>query len=84
MPNVEQIIEMIAEQITTDLKSLNTRIADSAGKMMSAAVSSEPTRRIESETTMPISVAIKISYAFEGAPVAFAKSGSKVMAKILL
>ena len=37
-------IDIITEQIVTDLKLPNTHIADRAGKMISADISSEPTR----------------------------------------
>ena len=36
--------EIHAEQIVTERKLLNTRIAESAGKITSAEISSEPTR----------------------------------------
>ena len=47
-PARAQITDTMAEQTVTDLKLLNTRIADSAGKMTRALIKSEPTRFIAS------------------------------------
>ena len=47
-PIAAQTTDMIAAQIVTDLKLLNTRIADSAGKITSAEIRREPTRFIAS------------------------------------
>ena len=84
IPTVEQTTAIIAEQITTRLKSLKIRIADRAGNIIRAEVSNDPTKRIDKETTIAITTAIRISYALTLAPVAFEKSGSKASAKILL
>lgn len=45
-PEIEQITETQAEQIVTDRKLLKIRIAERAGKITSAEISSEPTRFI--------------------------------------
>ena len=46
IPIAAQNTDRHAEQIVTDLKLLNTRIAESAGKIISAEIRSEPTRLI--------------------------------------
>ncbi len=46
IPRTAHTTDILAEQITTDLKFLNTRIADNAGKITSADIRSEPTRFI--------------------------------------
>ena len=46
IPEAAQKTERQAEQIVTDLKLLNTLIAESAGKITRAEISSEPTRFI--------------------------------------
>jgi hypothetical protein len=57
-PIAEALTEMAAEAMTTCLKFLNTRIAEIAGKIISAAIRSEPTRRIASTITTAVTVAI--------------------------
>ena len=47
IPSVAQNTLRHAEQIVTALKLLSSRIADSAGKIISAEISREPTRFIE-------------------------------------
>jgi len=59
IPVRAQITDIIAEQIITDLKLLNTRMADNAGNMISADVSSEPTRFIASTIITDVTIAIK-------------------------
>ena len=54
IPDKAQSTDMIIEHIVTDLKFLNTRIADIAGNIMSADMSSEPTRFIASTITTAI------------------------------
>lgn len=46
IPSKAQNTERIAEQIVTALKFLKTRMAERAGKITSAEISSEPTRFI--------------------------------------
>lgn len=59
IPRVAQTTERQAEQIVTALKLLSRRIAESAGKIMSAEISSDPTRFIE--ITMITAMMIAIS-----------------------
>ena len=58
MPRSEQQIDNIAEQIVTDLKLLNTLIAESAGKMTRAEIKSEPTKFIASTIITAIIIAM--------------------------
>ena len=60
MPNIAHTTEIIAEHIVTDLKLLNTRIAESAGKITRAATKREPTKLIATTITIAIIVAIKM------------------------
>ncbi len=83
IPNRAQHTEMIPELMITDLKLLNTRILDRAGKMISADTSSAPTRFIAITTTTPIIVANKMLNSSVFTPEAFAKFSSKVIANIL-
>ena len=48
IPDIAQITDIISEETTTLLKLLNTRIEERAGKIISAEISSEPTRFIAS------------------------------------
>ena len=57
-PEVEQITEIIAEQIVTDLKLLNNRIAERAGKITRAEMSNEPTRFMANTIIMAMIIAI--------------------------
>ena len=84
MPKVEQIMENITEQIITDLKLLNIRIADRAGNIIRAEVRSEPTKFIARTITSAVTMAIIILYCPALIPVAVAKLSSKVTANILL
>lgn len=59
-PSAAQSTENIAENITTDLKLLKSLIAESAGKIMSADVRSDPTRFIASTIITAITTAITI------------------------
>ena len=58
-------------------------MAESVGKTISAEVSSEPTRFMDSTMTMAVTIAISRSYTPVGVPVAEANDSSKVTAKIL-
>lgn len=84
MPRIAQTTENIAEQIVTALKFLNTRIAESAGKITSAEIRSEPTKFIARTIIIAIIIANKRLYALALIPVAAAKLSSKVTANILL
>ena len=59
-PTVAAVTEMHAEQITTDLKPVNTRIAESAGKTISADMRSEPTSSIASTIITAEITAIRV------------------------
>ena len=84
MPKKAQTTENTAEHKITDLKLLNTRMADKAGKITSAEISSEPTRFMANTMITAISTASSRLYASTGVPVARANDSSKVTAKILL
>lgn len=84
IPSNEQVTEMTAEQIITDLKFLNTRMAESAGKMTNAEISNEPTRFIANTMMIATMTAINRLYAPAFVPTAREKFSSKVTAKILL
>ena len=84
IPRTAQITDAHAEHITTALKFLNTRIAESAGKITSADIKSEPTRFIASTIITAIIVAVSTLNASVLTPVAFANVSSKVTANILL
>ena len=58
MPATVPITEMIAAQIVTERKLLNTRMADSAGKIISADTNSEPTSSMASTITNAVIIAI--------------------------
>ena len=83
MPEPAHTTETMAEQIITLLKLLNTRIADRAGKMMSAEISSEPTRFIASTMINAVIIAITRLYTFALTPDALTKFSSNVTANIL-
>ena len=59
MPSSAQVTESSAEQMVTLLKLWNSRIAESAGKMTSAEMSSDPTKFMAS--TMMTATVIAIS-----------------------
>ena len=83
IPAAAQTTERTAEQRMTARKLLNSRIADSAGKMISAEIRSDPTRFIASTMTAAVITAISRLYRPACSPVASAKVSSKVTAKIL-
>ena len=58
-PTIAHTTEKMPAQMVTDLKLLNTCIADSAGKITNAEIKSEPTRFIASTITAAIKIAIK-------------------------
>ena len=82
-PRTAQKTERIAEQTTTALKFLKSRIAESAGKMINAVISKDPTRRIARTITTAVTVAISKLYSPAETPEALTKVSSKVTAKIL-
>ena len=81
-PKNAQPTDSSTEQIVTALKLLKTRIADRAGKMMSAEMSKEPTRFIASTMTIAVTTAMSKLYTPACVPTARAKLSSKVTAKI--
>ena len=56
-PTRAQETEITAEQITTLLNDLKSRIAESAGKVMSAEISSAPTIFMAMTITAPVTAA---------------------------
>ena len=84
IPTAAHITEIIAEQMITPRKLLKSRIADRAGKMMSADMSREPTRFIARTMIKAVIMAISRLYASELIPVALEKLSSKVTLNILL
>ena len=76
--------EKTAEQIVTDRKLLNTRIAASAGKMINADTKSDPTSFIETTMITAMMTAINKFIALVCAPAAFAKFSSNVTEKMRL
>ena len=84
IPQEAQNIDTITEHTVTEKKLWNIRIAVNAGKIISAEISSEPTRFIARTITVAMIPEIKKLYLFTFVPAAFAKSSSNVTAKILL
>lgn len=84
IPIAEALTEIIAEAITTCLKVLKTLMAESAGKIMRAAIRREPTRRIASTITTAVIVAIRRLYSSVFTPIPRVNVSSNVTANILL
>ena len=63
IPIAVQIIENTAEHMTTFLKLLNMRIAEIAGNIISADISSDPTRFMAITITTAVITAMSILYA---------------------
>ena len=84
IPKKAHMTERTAAQIVTVLKLRSRRIADSAGKITNADMSSEPTRFIASTIITAITMDISRLYRSAFVPIAFEKLSSKVTAKILL
>ena len=84
MPKNAQIRDITTEQIITLRKLLKTLIAESAGKIMRADISSEPTKFIAITMITAITTAMSRLYISDRIPVALAKLSSKVTANILL
>lgn len=82
IPTSEQKTERHAANTVTEKKVLNIRIAESAGKTMSAEISKDPTRFIAITITTATTTAISRLYKSEEIPVAEAKFSSKVTEKI--
>ena len=84
IPVNAQNTEIAHAAIVTARKFLNTDIADTAGKMMSAEMRSVPTRFIASTMVIAITAAIAMLYIRVFIPEARAKSPSNVIAKMRL
>ena len=84
IPTINVITDTTAELIVTERKLLNTRIEQSAGKIIRLEISILPISRIPITIVIAVSSAIIILYALTAPPVAFAKLSSKVMAKIFV
>ena len=61
-PISAQTTDTIAAQMVTLLKLLNTRIADSAGKITSAEINSDPTNCMEMTMITAMTIAISRLY----------------------
>ena len=83
IPAAEQMTDITAEQRITERKLLKSRIADSAGKIISAEIKSDPTRFIARTITDAVMTAIRRLYRPARIPVACEKVSSKVTEKIL-
>ena len=59
IPDNAQITEIIAEQMITLRKLLNTRIAESAGKIINADINREPTKFIAKTIIKAVITAIR-------------------------
>ena len=84
IPSKAQATDSTAEQIVTARKLRNSRMADRAGKITRAEISSEPTRFMASTMITATITAIHRLYSPARVPAARAKLSSKVTAKILL
>ena len=84
IPNSAQNTDSKAEHIVTDLKLLNTRMAESAGNMTSAEIKSEPTRFMARTIITAVVTAIIRLYSPALTPDALANVSSNVTEKILL
>ena len=83
-PKTAHTTENTAEKTVTFLKLRNILMAESAGNMISAEISKEPTRFMASTMITAMTTAIRKLYALVRTPEAFEKLSSKVTAKILL
>ena len=83
IPPTAQTTEITAALRITPRKLRKMRMAESAGKTISAEVSREPTRFIASTIITAVITAIRKLYAPARMPVALAKVSSNVTAKIL-
>ena len=82
IPSSAQKTERKAEQIVTERKLLKTRIAEMAGKIISAEINNEPTRFIASTMITAVIIAMSRLYFSVSMPVALAKLSSNVTPKI--
>ena len=84
MPEKAHTTENIAEKTVTLLNVLNILMDESAGKITSAEIRSDPTRFIASTMITAMTTAIRRLYASAYVPTLLAKVSSKVTANILL
>lgn len=84
IPTQAHTTEIPTEQIVTLRKLRNIRIADNAGNITSAEISSDPTRFIAITITTAIKTASNVLYRFVFIPVALANVSSNVIENILL
>ena len=84
MPSSAQITEKIAEKIVTLLKLLKIRMAESAGKITSAEIRSDPTRFMARTMITAMMTDKRRLYLSTFVPAEIAKFSSNVIAKILL
>ena len=82
MPRKAQVTLMTAEKTVTDRKERKIRMADRAGKIISAEISSEPTRFMASTIIIAVITAIRRLAASTFVPAALAKFSSKVTSKM--
>ena len=82
-PRQKHMTESPAAKHTTERKLLNTRIADSAGKMMRLESSIAPIMRIPSTTVSAVRTDRIVLYVPTRTPVARAKDSSNVTEKSL-
>ena len=83
IPKKEPATPKAAEHSTVDRKLRQKRIADRAGKMISAEIKRDPTRFMARTMITAVTTAISKWYREVRMPMARAKSSSKVTAKIL-
>lgn len=83
IPRPVHITEKIAEDITTGLKLLNTRIEETAGKTIKADVNKDPARFMARTIITAQTIDIAMLYAPTRIPDAAAKFSSKVTVNIL-
>jgi hypothetical protein len=84
IPKNAHTTDNIAEKIVTLLNVLNILMDESAGKITSADIRSEPTRFIASTMMTAMITAIRKLYASAFVPTLLANVSSKVTANILL
>lgn len=82
IPAAAHMIENITENIITDLKLLYKHIADNAGNMISAEISSDPTRFMARTIVIAVTIASKVLYSSVFTPEALENGSSNVIANI--
>lgn len=82
IPVAAHMMENITENIITDLKLLYKHIADNAGNMISAEISSDPTRFMARTIVIAVTIASKVLYSPVFTPDALENGSSNVIANI--